>query len=1154
MITSVFLKACPNCLGPLEEDRALEGLPCSKCLPGDIASFKGLPIEEKIRRVYNILVSKNKLKAYWNLYYYVDSSSEIIDYFRKVTGKEPWSLQKLWLKRLMQGASFSMSAPTGMGKTTTIITYSTYLANNGKKVLYIVPTKSLMQQICEKIKQIYTNLSCGSIDEEKGINIVTTTYINKNFDKIKNYRPDFIAVDDADAIVKNGKTVDRLVTLMGIPQEAYEKAIKLVKLKRLITIEEKKDEIEKKIVEIEKDISKFYGVYAQLVVASATLRPKGVKQKALRYITGFDVSTAQVYARNIIDAYTQSLDVYTLVTSLGKGGLILVSKEYGKQKIKEIAEELERRGIKVGIAISNRKFIEKFSAGEVDVLIGSASYYGVAVRGIDEPKRLKYVIFYGVPKSRVRVNEALYNPFTLLRVAKLLNVEIDDNKILSLSPSEAQLIKIAFVKTQQLNGKLEEIRKYLESKIKEVKEKLSKVDGEVLGDTFLIRKVGRETYLEFPDSITYLQGSGRSSRLFNGGLTLGLTITLVDDINLYRMLTKRLKYLIHNFEPTEFSSLDLEKIKHEIERTRNEAGRKINVSTALMIVESPTKAKTIAKMFGSPARRSVGGVPVYETIVIDGNDVYILDIMASKGHISDLTTEERGYYGIEFSSSEIRPLYSPLYRCINCKRVFSQEIDKCPYCGSTTISSSSNIIDAARQLALEVDNVFIATDPDVEGEKIAFDIAVLVSPYNNNVKRLRIHEITKKGVLEALKSLTKIDLNLVRSQIVRRIEDRVIGFELSKILKVKFSGRNYGAGRVQTPVLGWIVKRTKEYKNNMGYVGLIELGNYTHRVFLKEKININKVKIEKIKEETEILFPLPPYTTDTLLIDAYNLYRLPAEKVMKIAQELFESGLITYHRTDSTHVSTRGLEIAKEYLEKTNNLKEFIPRSWSLEGTHEAIRPTQPIDANELKKQIEENPNGFFIKFTWAHFAIYDMIFRRFIVSQMKEAIGKYVNYRITYLDRRDEVRLLSDIQGGFSLILSPKIYKLPEGEIEPKYRIIRGSSVKLYDYGEVIKEMREKNIGRPSTYAKIIQTLIRHGYIVESKKKAVLIATKKGMAVYEYLSNKFSTLISETTTAELLQKMDMVANGYISPDDVVYEILTSVKSLVSSFNSEQQV
>lgn len=231
-----------------------------------------------------------------------------------------------------------------------------------------------------------------------------------------------------------------------------------------------------------------------------------------------------------------------------------------------------------------------------------------------------------------------------------------------------------------------------------------------------------------------------------------------------------------------------------------------------------------------------------------------------------------------------------------------------------------------------------------------------------------------------------------------------------------------------------------------------------------------------------------------------------------------------------------------------------MPRSWGNEGTHEAIRPTRSIDVEELKKEIEDNPQAYFIKFTWAHFALYEMIFKRFLASQMKEAVGKYTKYQIQVLDNVSEITVLTSIKGGFSEVLKPRIYEIPEGEIQVNPVITRGSKIKLYTYAEVIKEMKDKNIGRPSTYAKIIQTLMRHGYIIESKKKYVLIATKKGINVYNYLNSKFSSLVSENTTAELLEKMDMIAGGKINADSVLTEIFGQIRSLVTSLNSEEQI
>ncbi|MEW9491607.1 MAG: reverse gyrase [Candidatus Aramenus sulfurataquae] len=1140
MINSVYIGSCPNCGGPLEATHALEGLPCSRCLPGNIEAFRGMAFRDKVKAVYNILVSRNSLKGYWELYYSFELYDEVISYFKKVTGNEPWSMQRFWLRRLAEGASFSMSAPTGLGKTTTIMVYSSYL---GENVLYLVPTKSLQEQICSKLGKI-AQVACGKVDEKK-ISVVTVNYLNRNFESIKGFRPKFIGVDDADAIVKSGKTTDKLVAIMGISQDVYEDAIKLVSLKRLVLLSEHKEDIEEKIRRIEAKIASFHGNVAQLVVASATMRPKGAKQKALKYITGFDVSTAQIYARNIIDAY-YSGDFVNLVERLGEGGLVLVSREYGKQKMKELQQLLEDRGIRADLAISGRKFLERFSKGETSVIIGSASYYGVAVRGIDEPKRLKYVIFYGVPKSRVKAMEALYNPFTLLRVSKLLNVEVDENKILNLNSAESQALRIAFLKSQTLTGKLGEVQLYLKGKIEEVRERLKSLDGDLDGDSFVIRRAGRELYIEFPDPITYLQGSGRSSRLLNGGLTLGLSVVLVDELKLLWMLTKRLRYVMNSFEFVNFASLDLDKVKAEMEKSRMDSNTPVDVSTALMIVESPTKAKTISRLFGSPARRTIGGIPVYETVVVDGNKVYVLDVVATKGHLTDLTLEERGYYGVEVGNNRISPYYSPLFRCINCKRVISANVDKCPYCGSTTFTSSVSTVNALRKLAMEVDKVLIATDPDTEGEKIAYDVAVNVKGYNDNVFRIKYHEVTRKGILEALRNQGYLDLNAVHSQIVRRIEDRWLGFELSKALKLRFNSPNHGAGRVQTPVLGWIVERTKKYKASMGWIARVKLGDYVHSLFLddKEKAKVTKVKVEKLEERVEVLSPLPPYTTDALLIDAYSYYKIPAERVMRIAQDLFELGLITYHRTDSIHVSSRGIEVAKEYLEK-KGIGHFSPRSWGDEGTHEAIRPTYPVDVEELKKEISDNPNKFFVKLTWSHLAVYDLIFKRFIASQMENAIGKFAKYKITVNDNVvSEVEFLSEVTGGFSLVAKPRTHSLPLGELQPQYEVVRGSKERLLNYAEVIRLMREKNIGRPSTYAKTIQNLIRHGYVVQSKKRGYLIATKKGMEAFDYLSTNFPNLVSESTTSELVEKMDLIAKGSLAPEDVIFSILAQTTSI----------
>ncbi|WP_338601736.1 reverse gyrase [Sulfolobus tengchongensis] len=1167
MINVVYKNSCPNCGGDISASRLLNGLPCESCLP----YLTKLDNEDHVSRVkvlYNILINDNKIKNYWNLYYNITTYESVFKYFKDKTGYEPWSLQKLWLRRLVNNQSFTMSAPTGLGKTTTLMVYSVFV-NHG--VVYIVPTKSLMEQVCKRLEKLGANVSCGKVDDKK-VSVITINYLNRNIDSIAYFKPTLVAIDDADAVIKSGKTTDRLVSLLGIPKEVYESAIQLIRLKNkyYFSNDEYSEEIKDKIRELELKIAEFKDKISQLVIASATIRPKGIKQKALRLLTGFEPSSIQLYARNIVDTYINSLDL-SIIKELGSGGLILVSKEYGKNKLKEIKDYVDSLGFNSKIAVSGRKFLDEFSQGKIDILIGSASYYGVAVRGIDEPKRLKYVIFYGVPKVKVNLFDALSNPFTLLRVAKLLNIDLSDlqNKILVLSPSEVQVLKFSIIKDELINNpKLERIREDLVSYISLIKDKLREVGKNIIiSDNFVITKQASNYYITYPDIITYLQGSGRASRLFNGGLTLGLSIILVDDNYLFEILKRKMQKLYPTASFLSISDFNLLELKAKLDESRRDEGNRVhfNISTGLLIVESPTKAKTIAKLFSRPSVRVVNKIPIYESIIVDGNQIYVLDIVASKGHVTDLTLDDVGYHGVKIDNNgDIRPFYSLIKRCLDCNKSFSSSSERCPYCGSENVQSVETSIDLLRELALSVDNVFIASDPDTEGEKIAFDLASLLSPYNSNIYRVTYHEITKKAILEALRNPKKININLVMSQIVRRIEDRWIGFELSSLLKTKFNEYNHGAGRVQTPVLGWIADKTLKYKNNMGYVVYIDVAGYSIKKYfnskdkMQEYINgLKEISIEKISEDKVLLSPVPPFTTDTLLIEANMKFKLPATVVMRIAQDLFEAGLITYHRTDSTRISSVGIEIAKEYLHKHGLASDFIPRSWesSDEGAHEAIRPTRTIDVNELTQEIEENPYRYPIRFSKLHFLIYDLIFRRFIASQMLHAIGTKTKYLIVINDNdKITVELLTNVEGGFSKVYPMKVYNLPLGKVQPKIRTSRGSSEQLLNYSDVISLMKSKGIGRPSTYAKTIENLVRHGYVISSKKKSYLIATKRGISVYQFLRSKFYDLVSEETTSRLMTKLDDIALNKLNASNVILEIYNEISTLVNSLKSELNV
>ncbi|BFH74348.1 reverse gyrase [Sulfurisphaera javensis] len=1134
MLKINYLFGCPNCGGPIDEDRLFAGIPCSKCLPGKVENLD-------YRVIYDLLVKNSTLKGYAEYYYENETYEEILELFKKVIKNEPWNLQKYWIKRLAKNESFSLSAPTGLGKTTTLLVYSLYFGNTS---LYIVPTNSLKDQICERLKQIGAKVSCDKANDNY-VNVATFNRILRHYEEYQALRPRLVIVDDSDMILKSGKTTEVIAKVLGINNEVFQDAINLVKLRKLLRFNKDDKELKDKINELEYKISSWKPL-VQFLVASATLKPKGTKQQALRLLIGFEPSTIQTYLRNIADLYYPSTDLKHVIEKISdKGGLILVSKEYGKEKMKELKDLIEKLGYTASLAIAGRKFLDKFSEGKVDFLIGSASYYGVAVRGLDEPKKLKYVIFYGVPKIRLNLKDALYNPSMIVKIAEKIGIDVKDirRKLVFLSPSEIQLLKIGLLKNEKLNGKIEEIRNYLMKLREEILNTLEdKKIERIKTESFLVAESNNKYYVYVPDAVTYIQASGRSSRIIHNGLTFGVSIVLVDDIDLLDILIQKLRKIVTSVNFINIENINMDKIRETVKKSREESAvqKKIVTKTVLLVVESPTKAKTIARLFGRPSKREVYGIPVYETIIMVNDTILIVNIIATKGHITDLTTENIGYYGVDIKDSDFIANYSPIYKCYNCGKTFTSKSDSCPYCGSIFISSTEKIIAALRKLSMEVDEVYIASDPDQEGEKIAFDVASMTSPYNRNIYRIKYHEVTRNGILEAIVNKGKIDLNLVRSQVVRRIEDRWIGFELSSALKSVFYERNHGSGRVQGPVLGWVVERTKQYKNNLGWIVNIKLGDYNIRKFFKTKEEAEKfvsnlrVKINALSEREEIQNPLPPFTTDTLLMEVFNKYGINAQITMKITQELFESGLITYHRTDSTHVSNVGVSIAKEYLESKGLKNDFIGRSWGEEGTHEAIRPTTTMDVEALIKDIEENPNKYFIRFTKYHFKIYDLIFRRFIASQMKPANIKYIKYEILINDEKIEVEIPVKVEGGFSIIYPLKVYTLSDNFTT---YVGKGSTVLLLGYADVIKSMKEKEIGRPSTYAKIISTLIKHGYIVESKRRSFLIATNRGIKAYEFLSNCCSDLISENRTKSLLQKVDKIANGNVSADEVLFEL-----------------
>ncbi|BBD72651.1 reverse gyrase [Sulfodiicoccus acidiphilus] len=1117
--------------------------------------------------MYSVLVDNGKLSAYWELYDRLQRFEEARRFFEEKVGYSPWNLQLFWLRRLVAGDSFSMSAPTGLGKTTTLITYASLLSQRGKRTVYIVPTKSLMQQVCDKIKEMSVRLGCG-VPRFEGIDVITYQYLNRRAEGGMGVVYDFVAVDDADAIIKSGKTVDKIVPLLGIPEQVYKDTIRLVKLRNAlrfyITVDqEKAEKLAKDVEEIERRVVESRSSYSQFVIASATAKPKGIKQKAMKFLLGFEPSTVQIYMRNVLDSYTQ-LDPTEIVTKMGKGGLILVSRDRGKAGILELKERLESKGIKVGLALNGRRFLKDIVEGKVDVLLGSANYYGVAVRGIDEPRAIRYVVFHGVPKVKLSLKAALFNPFIVSSLASLLDLEARElqTTLSSLNPSEAQMLKVAMWRGEQLTGKLKEAKRALEEMGELVREALKR-RRKVIGKYFVVAGES-EKYVVFPDVVTYIQGSGRASRMINGKLSFGLSVTVVDDQEVYELMKTRMGNYMDKFEPVKFDDLNLTEISRAIDTSRSGVeGNELKMKSVLIVVESPTKARTISKLFGRPVKRYIGDVPAHETIVVDekGGEALIATVVATRGHVTDVTLSEIGLHGVEIDEDSYRPHFSFIKRCDNCRRVLSTDDDVCPYCGHRLSSFSRKIVDALRKLSTEVDEVYIATDPDAEGEKIASDVAALIAPYNKKLFRVTYHEVTKQAILEALRKLGSINLLLVQSQLVRRIEDRWTGFELSRLLKLRFNDGNHGAGRVQTPVLGWVVDRTAQYRKNMGWYVSLKLGDYVHRTFFPSRgeaeswlRTFRRVNVKDESCRNERRNPLPPFTTDSLLIESSTALHFNPQYTMKLAQDLFEAGLITYHRTDSVHVSSYGIAIARAYVEKKKLEANFTPREWGKEGTHEAIRPTKPMDAEELGEELSQNPFKFVANLTRNHLRLYDLVFKRFIASQLDSASIVLKTFSITGFGDKFSVEVPVKASGGFSEIYPPKTFNIPLGEVTPQSSIYRGSSVRLMTYAELISEMKSKSIGRPSTYAKTVESLRRHGYVVESKKRSLLVSTKRGQEIFQYLKARAEDVISEARTNEMLRDMEAVESGSKEPEEVISKLLEELIDVIGKAETELSI
>jgi len=1202
-----YMRLCINCGGPIDDIRVLNKNACERCMQGSqlvkVSSFRELA--KYVRE------SSERLELLVKIEEFVE---EFIRFFNQCVGGSPWSLQITWTYRLAQNQSFAMIAPTGVGKTTFGLVAALFLAYKYSKVTYIiVPTSVLVEHYYKKLLEymnkanvvveviaLHSKISTkrrieleNSVKEGKfDILITTSNYLQKNFTEI--FKPlinngrkiNLIFVDDVDAVMKGSKAVEYILQLMGFSEEDIQLGYRLANLRlRLVRCESEREKGYAEYCQEEGvPITELYSKYQKklierrakvgmLIVSSATGKARGRRVKLFRELLGFVIGAGVEIYRNIRDAYIVTDEQHRiellsdLIKNLGSGGLIYVPIDKGVQEAQRIAQELRNRNIEADVVISKRsKALQDFIEGRLRAVVGVATYYGLLVRGIDLPEVIRYAVFFGVPRHKISLTKVEFNPTTLLRLLTALLEIVEDREkrdilncitllrrvVRRTSTARLKSVIKALEEGQEVKGDvaktLIKVHSYVINMLKrsDIIEKLKK------SETLVIYEESGQLYMLIPDAPTYIQASGRTSRLYIGGITRGLAIVIVDDIRLLKGLERRLRFYIDDFKFYDLREVALDQELGSIDKDREivkmlKSGmvpedmvrkREELIKTALFVVESPNKARTIASFFGRPSVREYGVLRVYEVNI---GKLHLL-ITASGGHMFELVEEDLSsgsIYGVEKRNYNgitwFVPRYDFIKRCLNCGTQFVKG-DICPMCGSANLRSSKDIVETLQRLAMEVDEVIIATDPDAEGEKIGYDIAVALAPYAKSIKRAEFHEVTRRAILTALENLREIDIQLVKAQLARRIEDRWLGFALSEYVTKRYAevsgreklDRRYSAGRVQTPVLGKIIELALARVRTLRRSKVVRVGALTFEIPEEDikKYNLKKMSpksidivLKPVKSYVDTLYPLPPFTTDEMLAEAQRILRLNSVEAMKIAQELFELGLITYHRTDSTRVSTAGIGVAKEYLTKIfdNRANElFLPRTWGEGGAHEAIRPTKPVDVVELRELIAEGVIEVPVRLTSQHFKLYDLIFRRFMASQMKPAIIERMVYNVEVVYRSEEINAtiwrglidvtVSIVEPGFTLIYAPiQVIVLPKHEtvIKPtSIKTVEISEVKLPTQGDMIKWMKLVEIGRPSTYAKIIETIQKRRYVYTvGKGVQYLIPSVTGILIYMLLA-----------------------------------------------------
>lgn len=553
---------------------------------------------------------------------------------------------------------------------------------------------------------------------------------------------------------------------------------------------------------------------------------------------------------------------------------------------------------------------------------------------------------------------------------------------------------------------------------------------------------------------------------------------------------------------------------------------------SLVVVESPAKAKTIKKILGRD---------------------YIVE--SSVGHIRDLPTKELGV--------DIENAFTPKYVLIRGK---------------------GKVVKSLQSEARKVDNIYLAADPDREGEAICWHLAEELKKTKKPIYRITYNEITKSAILSAIESPGEIDMSLVDAQQARRVLDRLVGYQISPILwrSVK---PGLSAGRVQSVAVRLICEREaeieafepKEYWTLTATLTPVdvehlflaklhrigsqkgEINNYGFRIDearAKELTADAKTKnyvVEKIEKRERTQRPVAPFITSTLQQEASRKLRFVAKRTMFIAQQLYEGleigsegsvGLITYMRTDSTRVAQEAVQAARDHI-KTTYSEEYLPtRSVTYrskkgaQDAHEAIRPTIPLRTPiDLKPYLSSD-----------QYRLYDLIWKRFIASQMKPAIFdattidikadnylfratgsviKFNGFRRIYMEGRDDIASddseadeentnLPTLKAGDTLDLR---------KLEPKQHFTQPPP--RYNEATLVKMLEAQEIGRPSTYASILSTIQDRGYVTKERRQ--LLPTDVGRLVNHLLIHGFPNIVDVAFTAKMEEQLDTIAEGKVN-------------------------